>query len=401
MKARTIGALSSVAGTLALLVACAADDETSRQSLEADGGTLPVQDGGADALEDAAEPSDPCVPDALCPNGPVDPSGPGGGLDVRTRINVIRGRSESDVWAAGAVGAMFHFDGTSWKPSPMSSAETMNGLWLRDANEIAVSSLTSVYTRGLEVTDGADASAPSSGGWIARGAPATPDALGPSAVVVTSSWAASGGTSLWSTLRQFEGGGLDTAPNGLWRLRVDPSTNALEFHDALEPGACALLGCRRMSSVHGISADDLWAVGYSGVTFHITNAESATPTITPFDSRTWAGLNGVWAAAENDVWAVGGAGVIRHYTGHSYAWDVVSDVPTTETLHAIYGTSGSDIWAVGDNAVVLHYDGAHWSRVKVAGLGGRLPHLMTVWTPAPGHVWIGGDGVILSLGGTP
>jgi hypothetical protein len=67
----------------------------------------------------------------------------------------------------------------------------------------------------------------------------------------------------------------------------------------------------------------------------------------------------------------------------------------------VFGSSGSDIWAVGDHGVVLHYDGTRWSRVGIAGLGLRRPDLTAVWVPEPGHVWIGGIGVILSLGGKP
>jgi hypothetical protein len=39
--------------------------------------------------------------------------------------------------------------------------------------------------------------------------------------------------------------------------------------------------------------------------------------------------------------------------------------------------------------------------VKVAGLGELRPDLYAVWSSAPGHVWIGGQGVVLSLGGKP
>ena len=82
-------------------------------------------------------------------------------------------------------------------------------------------------------------------------------------------------------------------------------------------------------------------------------------------------------------------------------WDVVSGVPTTGNLKAVWGSSSADIWAVGDAGLVLHYDGQTWSRVKVAGQGLRRPNLTTVWVAAPGHVWVGGEGVILSLGGKP
>ena len=109
----------------------------------------------------------------------------------------------------------------------------------------------------------------------------------------------------------------------------------------------------------------------------------------------------MWAASDTDVWAVGTAGTIRHYRGDSVFWEVVEDVPTNEALNGVWGTSASDIWAVGNAGVVLHYDGARWSRVKVAGVGEAPSDLYTVWSPAPGQVWIGGQGVVLSLGGKP
>ena len=80
---------------------------------------------------------------------------------------------------------------------------------------------------------------------------------------------------------------------------------------------------------------------------------------------------------------------------------MVSGIPTDEDLRAIWGSSSRDIWVVGDAGVVLRYDGTSWSRVKIAGLDGRRPNLTTVWGAARDHVWIGGQGVLLSLGGKP
>ena len=372
--------------TTSTLVACASDENAVLATPDGGENRLPGADGGGDALpEDAdAAVAAPCPPDALCPNGPFDPDMPGGPLDVRTRINVIRGRSANDVWAAGAKGTMAHFDGTSWTRSETGTLETMRAVWLRTDGEIALSSLASIYSRGLAPQGGnGDASAPSTGGWTAT-------TLARASGFVTSSWATPGAEWLW----------LTTHEDGLWRLRIDPVDNSLEIRDALPPNACLTFPCRYVASIHGISADDLWVVGHTGTTFHITNAQSATPGIAQLDSQTWAALNGVWVASENDVWAVGGAGVIRHYTGQP-SWDVVSDVPTSNDLYAVWGSSATDVWAVGEGAIVLHYDGKAWATVEVAGLGDRRPDLYTVWTSAPGHVWVGGDGVILSLGGKP
>ena len=40
-------------------------------------------------------------------------------------------------------------------------------------------------------------------------------------------------------------------------------------------------------------------------------------------------------------------------------------------------------------------------RGQIGGLGSRRTDLTSVWTSGPGHVWIGGEGVVLSLGGKP
>jgi hypothetical protein len=183
-------------------------------------------------------------------------------------------------------------------------------------------------------------------------------------------------------------------------MHVSPTTQAFEIADAVPPNTCLGLRCTLTTSVHGSSADDLWAVGLGGATFHITDAQSDAPVVTPYDSQTTATLYGVWTASATEAWSVGGAGSIRHYTGSAPRWDVVPDVPTIATLHAVWGTSATDVWAVGEGAVVVHFDGTSWTRVKIAGLGERRPDLYTVWSAGPGRAWIGGDGVILSVGGT-
>lgn len=392
MKARSLFALALVASASALsaLVACASDEMDSSLGPEGSSSSLPGEGGGADASSDGAlEEGEPCSPEALCPGGPFDPSTIGGALDLRTRITAIRGRSASDVWAVGAGGTIVHFDGTSWSRSETGTIETMNAIWLRENEEIALVSLAAMYTRGLPLPDGGNAP-PSAGGW----SEGTLFEFGPSAAV-TSTWTAPGAPWLWCSSPAQNGS------TGLWRLHVDPASQSLDIANPFGDDVCATLPCAWMTSVHGTSGDDLWAVGYSGTTYRITNAQGDAPVITPFDSKTWAGLNGVWAASEKDAWSVGGAGVIRHYTGQPTSWDVVDDVPTTGNLNAIWGTSSTDVWAVGNDAVVLHYDGKGWSLMKVAGLGVSRPNLYTVWASSPGHVWIGGDGVILSVGGKP
>ncbi|MDF2692974.1 MAG: hypothetical protein K0S65_1357, partial [Labilithrix sp.] len=320
--------------------------------------------------------------DALCPNGLFDPSDPSVGLDWRTRIHAIGGRSVSDVWLAGALGTMAHFDGSSWTPSEMGTMESQRVLWLLDSAELSLGSFRSIYARGLDV----DAGGVSADGWSHHELPPRPPFAGRD---LMAAWAPPGSHSLWLA-----------ASTDLWRLRLTPALT-FEIQPGIPASVCEVVSCRRMRSIHGISEETVWAVGELGAAIRIDDAETDAPTATSFNTLAWVGLSGVWAASNTDVWAVGGAGTIRHYTGDALLWEVVSDVPTQTNLNAVWGTGPSDVWAVGDAGVVLHYDGTHWSRVKIAGLGERRPDLYTVWSPTPGHVWVGGEGIVLALGGKP
>ncbi|OJY30380.1 MAG: hypothetical protein BGO98_27025 [Myxococcales bacterium 68-20] len=388
-----VSALASAAGASALLGACASDEEVSLAPPEV-ANAVPGQDAaGADAdaeagpctADDCEYFPEACAADVLCPSGPFDPVNPAVGMDWRTRINVVRGRSASDVWIAGTVGTVAHFDGTSWTQSETGTQESLRELWLPGAGEISFRSLAKVYARGLDAGD-ADASV-SAGGWSLREVAPTATFGGQLGPV----WAAPGADSLWvATGTRF------------WRLELTAG-GTFEGARSISSSVCGARSCGNPRSLHGLSAKtvSLWVVGELGLAMRVTDADGETPTVTSLNTQTWDGLTGVWAASDTDVWAVGGTGTIRHYTGDGLRWDVVSDVPTGEHLNAVWGTSPSDVWAVGNAGVVLHYDGIRWSRVKVAGLGARRPDLYTVWSPGAGHVWIGGYGVVLALGGKP
>jgi hypothetical protein len=388
--------------SMTLLGACANDGGTLVAELpraeEAVPGTDAGLDGG-DVDRDAEVPCtrdceyfpDECTPDAFCSNAPFDPSTVGGALNPRTRINIVRGRSPNDVWVAGAVGTLAHFDGRLWTKSPSDTKETLQTIWLRNSEELSFGRLDVLYSRGGALSD---AGAASAGGWTPRVIDSFPPEWHYLPVRVAAAWAPSGAEWLWMSTDPAYG------YRGLWRLRVTPS-GAYELGVGVSTDLCLAFSACNVTSFHGGSASDLWAVGLTGTTVRITDAQSDAPSFKVFNSRTWNALRGVWEASASDAWAVGAAGTVRHYTGDALFWEIVSDVPTPENLNAVWGTSSSDIWVVGDNAVVLHYDGKSWSRVKIAGMGARRPNLTTVWASAPEHVWVGGEGVVLSLGGKP
>lgn len=379
-----------------LLAACASDDDSAHDPSEDAAAALPSSDAGlgdgeAGADADAAPCTDcddfpeACTADTLCPGAPFNPTNPNEGMDWRTRINMIRGRSASDVWLVGALGTVAHFDGTSWTTSDLGTRDSQRMLWLPSSGEVSFGSLQKVFTRGLDLGGGADAGV-SSGGWSLYGAPSAPTG---SNTAVTATWSLPASDVLW----------LATTVD-LWRLRLTPAST-FESVAGVPSSVCSAIPCKNLRSIHGSSAGTLWGVGDIGAAVRITGADGDSPVTTSFDTATWTGLTGVWAAADDDVWAVGGAGTIRHYDKTRQRWNIVPDVPTSTGLNAVWGTSATDIWAVGNESVVLHYDGTAWTRIPVAGLGARRPGLYTIWSPAAGHVWIGGDGVVLSLGGKP
>lgn len=139
-----------------------------------------------------------------------------------------------------------------------------------------------------------------------------------------------------------------------------------------------------LRGVAALSADDVWAVGYSSGTRTETPIDTL---IMHWDGSSWSqvaspnitgGANqlfGISAISADDIWAVGAAGgapLSMHWNGS--AWSVVSlgvsGGLSTEKLTAVSGTAGNDVWAVGDGkgiftnqtfATIRHWDGSRWT----------------------------------------
>jgi hypothetical protein len=407
MKRRWLIAMATMAAsaqTAAVLAACANDGETGAAPSEQSKSQVPASDGG-DGGDEAGDPDagrcvgddcayypDECTEDALCSGGLFNPVEPASGLDLRTHVTALTGRSPNDIWLAGTVGGLAHFDGASWKRSALDTQQSFYALWLLGNAEVAFDDPLRLYTRGLDT--GTDAGV-SPGGWSFFGAATVPSQWGDSAMRVATTYAYPGAPSLWIgvTTQSYNAGGL-------WRMRRSSEDGTFAV-TAMAADGCGGFPCREFYALHGVSADEIWAVGPRGAALRVTNAESDSPTRTGFNTLTVYALNGVWAASSNDVWAVGSTGTVRRYRGDARFWEVYEDLPTTQHLRAIAGSSPSDIWIAGDEGTVFHYDGTSWKRVKVAGLGGRRPSLDRIWVPAPGKVWIAGQGILISPGGKP
>ncbi len=140
-----------------------------------------------------------------------------------------------------------------------------------------------------------------------------------------------------------------------------------------------------LTSVDAISANDIWAVGYS---MEQNAPASQTRTLTIH----WNGLGGQWsvvpsgsfnqlssvsAVSSNDVWAVG-SNDLYHITMHwngSFWSEVTPPEPANNSinLNDVVAISSNDVWAVGyykslavggTVPLMIHWDGTQWNQVE-------------------------------------
>ena len=199
------------------------------------------------------------------------------------------------------------------------------------------------------------------------------------------------------------------SPNNLWAVGT-AGTSALILHWSgtqwtIVPSPQVGVN-PTLTSVVAISANDVWAAGYtfSGsrqvtLTEH-WNGSTWSVVPSPNPSATYNYLLGVTALAPNNVWAVGNFNatggnqqtLILKWNGTAWvqvAGDNTGPIGAQFTLSAVSAISGSDIWAVGDNSHTLaeHWNGARWSIVSSpnAGVGDNI--LNAVSDSASSDVW--------------
>lgn len=123
-------------------------------------------------------------------------------------------------------------------------------------------------------------------------------------------------------------------------------------------------------------ADDVWAVGLTGVAVHWDGAHWASvPTNTPI-------LRGVYGFATNDVWMVGRQRAL-HWDG---AQLTPHELAVDGELTDVFGTGPGDVWTVSTGGDTAHWDGNAWKVVKTPFPG----WLEAVWGAAPNDYWAAG-----------
>ncbi len=138
----------------------------------------------------------------------------------------------------------------------------------------------------------------------------------------------------------------------------------------------SLLG--RVSSLHGIGADNVWAAGGS---------------VARWDGQTWSSAapppgnwRAVWARAADSVWIVGDGGAIAHWDGGVWA---MQDSGSSVDLEDIWVWDNTNAWAVGRNGTILRWNGSSWG-VENAPMAAD-DRAYRVWGYGVDDIWVSGE----------
>ncbi|HEX9990561.1 MAG TPA: S-layer homology domain-containing protein [Chloroflexia bacterium] len=163
--------------------------------------------------------------------------------------------------------------------------------------------------------------------------------------------------------------------------------------------------------VAAVSADDVWAVGYS------VNGSTAQTLIMHWDGGAWGivpspnfgsgsnALSDVAVISTNDVWAVGDYGypasqtLILHWDGTGWAVASSPNASSYNILNSVTALSSNDVWAVGlytvgstASTLTLHWDGSSWSIVPSPNRDASQNILEDVTAVSANDVWAVGWG---------
>lgn len=252
------------------------------------------------------------------------------------------GETAQAVFAVGSKGKALHFDGTSWRPEPTPTQETLTAVHGTSARDV----------------------------W----------AVGMGGVVIH-----------W---------------NGtIWEDRSPPISLTQPLNqDAGPPAGDAAVGARRIlwgvyaSGNAKTGTDTLYAVGERGLILtrkgNLWSRLPSDPAASP-PGDVPDHLNGVWGTSASKVYIVGDFGTVL--VGPPFS---KQSTGITKALKGVWGRNDGDVYVVGLTGTVLHLSGGTWNAVA----GAPKQFLRAVWGPPgdPSTVFIvGWDGTLIRLTGGP
>jgi len=165
-----------------------------------------------------------------------------------------------------------------------------------------------------------------------------------------------------------------------------------------------------LAGVTALASNDVWAVGNIGLTRSLQqtlvehwNGSSWTAVPSPNMGSSSSFLTSISGVSSNDIWAVGywGSGLRRPFALHwdGVAW-TVSPMPrlTDAGLYSVAAIATDDVWAVGHSGqsilcdpdlqtVTLHWNGINWKVIPSPNVGTGGSVLTGVAALANNNVW--------------
>lgn len=223
-------------------------------------------------------------------------------------------RTSFDAWAVGAQGAVYHWNGNTWRPVPTGTNADLHAVWGRAADDLYIvgDSGTVLHWDGTALTPMASGTGAHLRGVYGVG---------------SSVWAVGAG----GTIVRYQAGAWAVVPSGT-------------IEDLLD--------------VWALSRDEVWAVGRAGTALRWNGILwFGVPTGTAAD------LHSMWGSKPDLAWAVGQGGTALRWNGAAFVPFVTG---TAQDLHSVWGTSGTDVVAVGALGTWIRWNGVAWN--PVAGL---------------------------------
>lgn len=296
-------------------------------------------------------------------------------------VNSSFGFGESDIWAVGTNGIMFHYDGQTWTPARLAAGYNTQGLesvWGTGPNEVwAVG-----YNGTIRHFDGNAWSESSASGVVTTAPLYQVWGATPNFVLAAGGYASTGP----STVLRYDGANWAVVP---WS-----GTSTTQYLYGISGPANATSA--QIVGGYGTLAS------YNGTNITLSNQSYpiASSTTTP-PQLTTSYLNAAWGNSTS-VYAVGDGGTILYGSTNFWSAQTGSGTVTTNSLQSIWGTATNNMWAVGYNGTILHFNGSAWA-VDAASTNGTTTtsdYLYSVWV-SPQIGWIvGSPGTILRLNGT-
>ena len=162
-----------------------------------------------------------------------------------------------------------------------------------------------------------------------------------------------------------------------------------------------------LDGVAAVGPNDVWAVGQA-----VIDANHAKTLIEHWDGSSWRivrspnrtgmanTLQGVWAVSANDVWAVGWSGTTQsaqlslaeHWDGTT--WTIVPSPAVPANLLSVAAVSSTNVWAAGymldgqdASTVVEHWDGGAWTVVDSPNPTPHENFLQGITALPTGELW--------------